>query len=482
VRATATTFILFDANPSAVPVVILVADGVRPDTLRTAIDSGSVPALARLRSEGGLYDITTVFPSVTGPAYTPFVMGRHPATVGLPALRWYDRSRDYLRWPYARSYVGLEFSKFAVDVDSDAPTLWELVPDHLAALPVIGRGLDARREEGRGAAFSLRAAVTHVRGNVRGWLDIDRSVGDAFVRRWIAERPAFALAAFTGVDKTSHAYGHTSDAVGEALTIVDAAAARIRAAAEAAGTWADTHLWVVSDHGHEPVTAHEDLSRVVRAMGYRTVAHPFEWSRAPQVAVMVSGNAMAHVYVGLEHRTRLGWELLADEWSPLLDRVLARESVDLALLPSKEAGSVFIASARGTAMVRSDGARWWYTPQRGDPLGLGPINGVTADEAFALTAATDYPDVLLQTTSIASSARSGDLILSSAQGWDFRARWEPIPHVSSHGSLRASHMMVPLLVNHPVARTPLRTTDIGATAAECLGIRPPSVLDGVSWR
>lgn len=312
VRAAAAAFIVSDAHPFSVSVVILVADGVRPDTLRDAMHEGSLPALARLREEGGLHDITSVFPSVTGPAYTPFVMGRHPANVGLPALRWYDRSRAHLRWPYARSYVGLEFSKFAVDVDPAAPTLWERVPDHLAALPVIGRGLRADREEGRGLRFSLRAAVTHVRGHVRGWLEIDRSVGDAFVRRWIAERPAFALAAFTGVDKTSHAYGHRSDAVREALTIVDGAAARIRAAAESSGTWADTHLWIVSDHGHEPVTAHEDLSRVVRALGYRTVAHPFEWSRAPQVAVMVSGNAMAHLYIGLEHRTRPGWEGLAD--------------------------------------------------------------------------------------------------------------------------------------------------------------------------
>ncbi len=464
------------------PVVILVADGVRPDTLRSLLDAEALPALARMRDEGGLHDITTVFPSVTGPAYTPFVMGRHPATVGLPALRWYDRSRRDLRWPYARSYVGLEFSRFADDVDRDAPTLWELEPDHLAALPVIGRGLRPGREEGRGLGFSLRAAVTHVRGHVRGWLDIDRSVGDAFVRRWIAERPRFALGAFTGVDKTSHAYGHGSEAVREALTIVDAAAARIRAAAEAAGRWAETHLWIVSDHGHEPVTAHEDLSRVVRALGYRTVAHPFEWSAAPQVAVMVSGNAMAHVYVDLAQRSRSGWESLAGRWGPLLDQLLARPSVDLVLLPQHDAHDVTIASRRGTGRIRTDGSHWWYTPQRGDPLGLGPVVAVSADEAHALTSMTDYPDVLLQATSIAASPRSGDLILSSAPGWDFRARWEPIPHVSSHGSLRASHMRVPLLVNHPVARLPRRTTDIGATAAECLGIRPPSDLDGVSWR
>ena len=86
----------------------------------------------------------------------------------------------------------------------------------------------------------------------------------------------------------------TGEAVEEALAIVDEVAAGIRRAAEAVGTWGETHLWSVSDHGHEPVHTHEDLAAVVRAMGYRTAAHPLEWPRRAEVAVMVSGNAMAH--------------------------------------------------------------------------------------------------------------------------------------------------------------------------------------------
>ncbi|HXC26057.1 MAG TPA: alkaline phosphatase family protein, partial [Gemmatimonadaceae bacterium] len=54
-------------------VIILVADGARPDTLRDAMHDGTLPALARLAQEGAFHTITTVFPSVTGPAYTPFL-------------------------------------------------------------------------------------------------------------------------------------------------------------------------------------------------------------------------------------------------------------------------------------------------------------------------------------------------------------------------------------------------------------------------
>jgi hypothetical protein len=464
-----------------VPLVILVADGARPDTLAAALDDGALPALAQLRAEGGLHELSTVFPSVTGPAYTPFLMGRHPAEVGLPALRWYDRTRQ-LRWPHARSYVGLEYKRIATDLDTGVPTLWEREPRHLGALPVIGRGLHPARELGRGPAFSLRAIATHLRGDVRGWLGIDRSVGEAFTARWVRERPQLALAAFTGCDKTSHAYGHDSEAAREALTIVDAAVARLRAAAERDGSWTDTQLWVVSDHGHEPVTAHEDLAQVLREAGQRTAAHPFEWPRDPQVAVMVSGNAMAHLYLDPADRMRRGWEALAPRWGALIEALVARPSVDLALLPHADPRTVTLLAARGRATVRTDGTRWWYTPEVGDPLGTGPLAALDADAAHTAMARSDYPDALVQITTLAASPRSGDVLLSAASGWDFRARWEPIPHVSSHGSLRRAHMAVPLLVNHPVGTVPRRTVDIGTTAAAYLGTPPPAGSIGIDWR
>ena len=93
--------LLFDASPVAVPhVIIVVADGVRPDTLAAALDAGELPALQALREAQGAHTLTTVFPSVTGPAYVPFLMGEHPGRVGLPGLRWFDRTRRDTAWPH----------------------------------------------------------------------------------------------------------------------------------------------------------------------------------------------------------------------------------------------------------------------------------------------------------------------------------------------------------------------------------------------
>src|SRR3954471_11895164 len=74
-------------------VVMIIADGARPAVLARHLAGGDLPALAALRDEGTLASITSAFPSVTGPAYAPFLMGRFPGGVGLPGLRWYDRSR-----------------------------------------------------------------------------------------------------------------------------------------------------------------------------------------------------------------------------------------------------------------------------------------------------------------------------------------------------------------------------------------------------
>ena len=47
--------------------LVVVADGVRPDVLASELDGGRLPAMAALREAGGLYAVSSSFPSVTGP-------------------------------------------------------------------------------------------------------------------------------------------------------------------------------------------------------------------------------------------------------------------------------------------------------------------------------------------------------------------------------------------------------------------------------
>ncbi len=465
-------------------VVVLLADGVRPDTLAAALDRGDLPALTRLREEGGLHAVSTVFPSVTGPAYAPFLMGRFPGPVGLPGLRWFDRDRSACGFPdYTRSYVGYQMREVDRDLDPAAPTIFELAPSSLAALSVITRGLPPEKRVAElSLGSALRAARTHFTGNVAGWLEIDREVAREVVRRVGAERPAYTYAAFTGVDKVSHARGHEHAMVIEALRIVDDAAARIRAGAERDGTWRDMHLWIVSDHGHSPVQRHEDLAGLLKVMGHRVVAHPWVYVPFPETAVMVSGNAMAHLFLEVRRRERPWWPALAERWNGLVMRLLNRPSVDLVMLPM-DAERCEVRSRRGAIGIVSRVAGFYsYFPAIGDPLGVGrALQGVGADEAHDATVHTDYPDSIVQIAHLAASPRAGDIMLSAARDWDFRARYEPIPHVSSHGALHRDHMIVPLLVNRPVARAPRRTTDVMPSSLVALGLPVPGSLDGASF-
>ena len=466
------------------PVVVLLADGVRPDTLAAAIDSGALPAMARLRDEGGLHEVTTVFPSVTGPAYAPFLMGRFPGPIGLPGIRWFDRERLACSFPdYTRSYVGYQMRAVDHDIAADAPTIFELAPSSLAALSVITRGLPpANRIGGITLASAFRAARTHFSGNVAGWLDIDREVANEIVRRIASDHPAYTYAAFTGVDKVSHARGHTHPMILDALKIVDDAAARIRADAERDGRWANMHLWIVSDHGHSSVLHHEDLAGMLTVLGHRVVAHPWVYVPAPQTAVMVSGNAMAHIYLEVSRRGHPWWPAFAPRWEGLVSMLLSRPSVDLVFLPM-DAERCEVRSRRGeVGMVSFLAGHYSYVPAIGDPLGIGhALQGVDAEEAYRATAHTDYPDSIVQIAHLASSPRAGNIMLSASRDWDFRSRYEPIHHVSAHGALHREHMTVPLLVNHPVNRTPLRTTDVMASSLAALGLDIPPSLDGVSF-
>jgi Type I phosphodiesterase / nucleotide pyrophosphatase len=484
---TLSSFTLTNHSCSRASVVVIVADGVRPDTLCAALDRGALPSLATLRREGGLHTLSSVFPSVTGPAYAPFLMGRSPGQVGLPGLRWFDRAREVCTFPdYTRSYVGHQLRFADRDLDPSAPTIFELCPDSVAALSVIFRGLPRERRIGGGGLRELRDAVraasTHFRGDLQAWLDIDREVCERVVRKMREARPRFVFAALTGVDKTSHAAGQAAPIVVDALRIVDDLVGTVRADAERRGEWERTSLWVVSDHGHSAVREHEDLVSVVGRLGHRVVSHPWIFRVRPDVGVMVSGNAMAHLYVELERRDRPWWPSLGRRWGALANEVLARPSVDLLLLPQGENRCEVRTSDRGAALVERSDGRFAYRTLTGDPLGIGQdLADVDDAAAYEATIGTDYPDSVVQIARLAGSRRSGELILSAARDWDFRARYEPIPHVSSHGALHREHMLVPLLVNHPIAGQPRRTVDVMSSALVALGLPVPLGVEGRSF-
>jgi hypothetical protein len=229
---------------------------------------------------------------------------------------------------------------------------------------------------------------------------------------------------------------------------------------------------------------HDDLADALRDAGYGVRAHPWAWRGGDDVSVMVGGNGMAHLYLDLARRTRPWWSALAATREPLVTWLLARPSVDLVLLPHDPTRCA-VRSRDGTALVWRDAAgRHHYRRETGDPLRLGadtPAPGLEADETYDATIDGAYPDALVQIIALAGAPRAGDVILSATPSWDFRERYEPVPHRSSHGALHREHMRVPFLTSHPIRGTPRRTVDVFPSALARLGRSVPNAGPGRSF-
>jgi hypothetical protein len=459
-------------------VVCILVDGACHQVLRDLLDQGDLPNLARWVIEpGGLAVGTTVFPSTTGVAYIPILFGQYPGSANVPGIRWLDRAgigdgvRE--RWRAARSYCGIQAGWLNRDLDC-GPSLFELVPDSLAICTPITRGLF------RGAhLMPVCRAILGVAAHYLGsYLALDRAVANAWLAA--AERPwRFLFVVFPGPDGLTHLHDPAHPTVLTAYRQIDRALGAFIQRARRGGEL--PKLFVVADHGASVVHAHHDLALELEAWGVATIRHPVHvWRRHARAGVMVSGNACAHLYFldSARRQTPLAGAAVP---SDLLDRLLALPAVALGAFRDG-AGGVVVARGAFRARLAADAVGVTYEPLIGDPLGLGGRLVALGDrQLLEQSRATSFPDAPRQLLQLLASARSGDLVLAAAPGFDFRGPWELPEHRAGHGSLTPEHMMVPIAASAPLPNVPLRTVDLMPTMLEALGVPVPDGLDGVPF-
>jgi hypothetical protein len=483
------------APPRRDSLLAILVDGARPDVIERLVAAGGLPVMKRTFFDaGGFRHATSVFPSVSGPAHLPILTGAHPGRANLPGIRWAERPG---RWGFlgrTRSYMApLRQHKLARDVSPSVTTLFQHV-DGLADVNTwFVRGCPARARRTR---FSKAAAFLRSLAS-RDWYASDLQAEHAVVGAFEAGFPS-AFAVFPAVDELGHRFGPMCPESDEAYRRFDAALGRVLDALVRLGRLDRTRIVLTSDHGQSTTHTHLEIDDFVAGLYPKTLSYPKLWRNlfSADAAVMVSGNAMANVYLAGER----GWSDRPDLEKPggrpaeLLARLLAEPAIDQVLhrrIAAAGGAATYVAvTAKGRAIITlhpppagdPSGPAVGYRVEGEDPFGYGPLPPrMTAPEIAARTAGTDYPDAPWQICEFFRSPRAGDLIVCARPGYDLRARFEYQPHIGSHGGLHREHMLVPAAVNGAWSTgDPIRSVDLFPSILAALGKPIPGGLDGAA--
>ncbi len=467
--------------------LMILADGAKAETFEELLEKGDLPAISEHVVERGSYRRgTSVFTSTTGPAHVPLLSGCYPGTVGIPGYRWFDRRRYRGRGPAApyalRSYNGPEVARLPSDMDAAYPTLYELLPDAIGVFGLLNRGLDPKR--------NLRARTKPFIWSHSHWFHdyerADRWAADAMVEA-AATESRFRFVAFPGIDWNCHYIGTDCPEAIAGYRQIDDAVGRATRKLQKLGTYDNTMITIVSDHGHHAVHTHFDLAvELGERHGLKTAYHSRPAFRPSFDAVAcVSGNGMAHVYLrgpDGSWATRPSRDVIHRDHRGLLESLLAEPAVEIVVTRGEAPESLIVESRSGVADLAETADGIAYSVREGsDPFGWGEMPGeMSSREALENTVETGHPDALVQIAQLFRTVRTGDIVVSAAAGYDLRERFEWPVHHSSHGGLIRDHMLIPVASSVPLAEGPVRSADVATTVMDYLGVPAPAGVDGIS--
>lgn len=478
--------------PRCDSLLAILVDGARPDVIARLVAAGELPVMKRTFFDcGGFRQATSVFPSVSGPAHLPILTGAHPGRANLPGIRWAERPGAFGFLGRTRSYMApLRQLKLAGDVSAEVGTLFQHVEGLADVNTWFVRGCPARARRTR---FSKAAAFLRSLAS-RDWYASDLQAEHAVVRAFEAGFPS-AFAVFPAVDELGHRFGPLCPASDEAYRRFDAALGRVIDALVRLGRLECTRIVLTSDHGQSTTQTHFEIDEFVARVYPKTLSYPkiWRWLFAAEAAVMVSGNAMANVYLSGER----GWREPPDLEKPgsraadLVARLLAEPAIDHVIYHRGEVRGgatpdYVVANRGGRAVITLESEaggerRVRYRVEGTDPFGYGGLpERMTPAEVAAATAASDYPDAPWQVCEFFRSSRAGDLIVCARPGYDLRARFEYQPHNGSHGGLHREHMLVPAAVNGSWGAERIRSVDLFPSILQSLGKPLPSAIDGIA--
>jgi hypothetical protein len=443
--------------------VLIVVDGLAPDTLAAAIASGNAPHLQMLVERGGLGRAVSTFPSLTPVCLSTIATGAGPDRTRIPALQWYHRGEQrFVEYGSSFEATLVEGAKQSVDdavvnlnhvhLSPKLTTIFEAVEDagkvaasvnfpvwrgrvrHTFKHPMLGRL--ARRTGFMDAAYGpSQFYFGELFASERTGAPPSLGVGGrndanaAAVGRWLVARDGFDFLLFY-LPETDSAGHKGGDALRPAAVAgADDAIETLMSAAGGVEPFLERYAVVLcADHGQSKIDCDDDIRdafsdlRLFRARGRTDPAHC-------DLAVAASNRA-GHVY-------RLASAIPLAE---IADRLLARAAVDVAAWREDE-----------HAVVRHDGRELRFAPggetrdARGNGWTLeGDPSTLELEQGETLVSAT-YPNALERLWQILGCVNAGDVVASAGPGFEF-CDAGGASHLGggSHGSLHAVDSLVPL--------------------------------------
>ena len=456
-----------------------MADGARADVFGKLLKQGDLPNISKYIVQKGSYkNAVTVFPSTTGPAYTPYILGKFPGRCNFPGIRWFDKkefAKTFFSLKRFRSYIGHETYLMNHDISKDHKTIFEIIPDSLSILNELTRGITAGGDKTRYSKiyYKLKSHFTNKTNEVD---KVSRRILLANSNRL----PEFSFVVYLGIDNYSHLTHPFHKSVLDSYKIIDKSIGELAKSLIKKDILDDTLLLIVSDHGLSQTHSHFDLLEYMNRNGFKTFYYPniFKNLFNASAANMVSGNSMSNLYF----KGKKSWDdFNTDEISDFINQLVQRPEIDI-LLAKQSNDRIKILSKRGSAKTWIDSEnKINYEVMDSDPFGYEALPPVmTIYESLQNTYNTNYPDALVQINQLFESPRTGDIIVTASPGHDLRAKHENPEHRSSHGSLIKDHMLVPIAINTDISKEFIRTVDLFPTILKLLGYELPQLLDGKS--
>ena len=458
--------------------VFLLADGARPDVIGHLLKQGELPNFHKLFIEQGTFKrAVTVFPSTTGPAYLPFLTGYYPGHCNIPGIRWFDRSEyakeKIFNFRRFRSYVGVESYFFNRDLAEKAKTLFHFSKKPVNIFNIISQGSGFRGDHTR---FTRSFYVLYAY-STQQWKFVDRWIGRE-IRRGLRKKPDFLFAVFPSVDELSHRTHPFSAPVLDAYRQVDLELGEIYLKCKHLGMLEETLFLFTSDHGMSATHSHFDLVQFMEQQGYQTFYYPLIFKRNFNLAVMQSGNSMAHLYL---RSSFSGWsgKRERNELEELMEPLCKRPEIAWVASLTEE-GAVYVRGKQGEAWIEEKDQKIYFKTKGEDPFGFKNIkSSMTDEESLEVSFDQKYPDAFRQLLQIFKSERTGDLVVTAAPGYDLRFAYEWPEHTASHGSLVDEHMHIPFASSHPIGSTKkIRSVDVFPSILKWMGNSELGNVDG----